>query len=117
VKRDWYGLDLEHVRMNPESIYWNTFIPAKFDEDYLDFMPVDAIQQRIQHIKDLYQRTDDEIEGWYGNRPDLFLSREEMDTFIESTTKILYEIYEILLDNDTDIDGLFSALELETLKG
>jgi len=115
VKRDWYGLDLEHVRLNPDSIYWNTFLPAKFDGDYLNFMPVDAIQQRIQHIKDLYQRTDDEIEEWYGNRPDLYLSREEMDKFIEWTSEILLVIYEVLFVRKMKTDGYLSALEFDFL--
>jgi hypothetical protein len=116
VKRDWYGLDLEHVRQNPESIYWHTFLPAEFDQDYLDFMPVEAIQQRIQHIKDLYQRTDDDIEEWYGNRPDLYLSKGEMETFIKVGTKILHEIYEILIVKNLNTNARLSVLELYPLE-
>ena len=116
MKRDWYGLDLEHVRKNPESIYWLTFIPAEYQEDYLEFMSQEAIQQRIQHIKELYQRTDDEIEEWYGRRPELYLSRVEMDKFIEMATMILYEIYEILFVHNTETAGLLSALEMDAVK-
>jgi hypothetical protein len=116
VKRDWYGLDLEHVRQNSESIYWHTFIPAEFDADYLDFMPVEAIQERIQHIKDLYQRTDDDIEEWYGNRPDLYLSKDEMEAFIEFATKALNEIYEILIVRNLKVNSRLSALEFISLE-
>lgn len=115
VKRDWYGLDLAHVRQNPDSIFWQTFIPAEYKEDYLDFMPKEAIQQRIQHLKGLYQRTDDEFEEWYGRRPDKYLSEEEMDKFIELTTETLFEIYESLFIHSIDPMGLKSALELDML--
>jgi len=115
VKRDWYGLDLEHVRQHPESIYWHSFIPAEYEEDYLEFMPQEAIQQRIQHIKDLYQRTDDEIEEWWGKTPELYLSREEMEYFIEVATRILYEIYVSLFIHNLDPKGLTSGLELDAL--
>jgi hypothetical protein len=116
VKRDWYGLDLEHVRQNPGSIFWKTFIKTEYDEDYLDFMQQEAVQQRIQHIKELYQRTDDEIEEWYGRRPNKYLTEEAMDNFIDLAIEILNEIYVTLFIQNRDPTGLTSALELVTIK-
>jgi hypothetical protein len=115
VKRDWYGLDFEHVRQNSDSIYWHTFLSAEYNESYLAFMPREAIQQRIQHIKELYQRTDEEIEEWYGNRPDLYLSKDEMDDFIQFATRITNDIYESLFVDSKEIADLRSAIELDSI--
>lgn len=65
VKRDWYGLDFEYVRGQPESLFWRVFLPVSFSGDYLDFMPPSAIQQRVDYIKAFYQRADEEVEKWY----------------------------------------------------
>jgi hypothetical protein len=115
VKRDWYGLDLEYVRENPDSLFWHTFLPAEYTDDCLDFMPQEAVETRIQYIKDLYQRRDDEIEKYWGNRPDLYLSQEEMDTFIESSSEILFDIYEALFVRNMKTNGYLSALEFDIL--
>jgi hypothetical protein len=94
VKRDWYGLDFEHIRNNPKSIFWRVFLGAEFKNHYLDLMPREAVQQSLEYIKELYQRADDEIEEWYGKRPNKYLSESEMDQFIESATTFLYDVYE-----------------------
>lgn len=82
VKRDWYGLDFEYVRSQPQALFWRVFVPACFDGDYLDFMPLHAIQQRVDYIKAFYQRTDDEVEKWYIQYPGLYLTQAEMDAFV-----------------------------------
>lgn len=43
VKRDWYGLDFEHVRTYPESLFWMVFMDCQYEDDFLDFLPVKAV--------------------------------------------------------------------------
>lgn len=117
VKRDSYGLDFEYVRNNPRSIFWRVFLDSEYKDHYLDFMPLEAIQQGIEYIKNFYQRTDDEIEDWYGKRPNKFLYESEIDLFIESSTTLLYEVYEELFIHNIKPTGETTALELNLSLG
>ena len=112
VKRDWYGLDFEYVRSQPESIFWRVFLDSEYDQDYLEFLPNEAVQQRLAYIKDLYQRTDEKIEEWYIQRPDQYLSKKEMDEFIAKATDTLYQIYLHLWSKNEKTINVSSALRL-----
>jgi hypothetical protein len=112
VKRDWYGLDFEHVRSKPGSIYWRVFLDCEYSQDYLDFLPKEAVQQRLEYIKKLYQRTDEKIEEWYVNRPEKYLSKDEMDAFIQSSTGRLYRIYHHLWLDNVEVPHISSSLGL-----
>ncbi len=72
VKRDWYGLDFEHVRSNPNSIFWEVFLDCEYMDDFLPFLPREAIRERTTYIKEFYQRTDQKLQEWYGIRPDKY---------------------------------------------
>ncbi|MFX0093618.1 MAG: zinc dependent phospholipase C family protein, partial [Candidatus Hodarchaeota archaeon] len=52
VKRDWYGLDFIYVRDHPNSLFYQIFLNCEYVENYLDFMPIEAVQQRISYIKE-----------------------------------------------------------------
>jgi hypothetical protein len=112
VKRDWYGLDFEHVRSRPGSIYWRVFFNCEYYQDYLAFLPKEAVQQRLEYIKKLYQRTDEKIEEWYVNRPDKYLSKGEMDEFIQASTGRLYRIYHHLWLENVEVPHISSSLGL-----
>lgn len=112
VKRDWYGLDLAHVRKNPDSIYWKTFLDADYDKEFLPFLSQQGIQKRVEEIKQLYQRTDDEIEEWYGHRPDKYLSEKAYDSFVVRSIRRLLVIYEVLFEERRTTVGESSVLEL-----
>jgi hypothetical protein len=112
VKRDWYGLDLHHVRTHPESIFWRVFLSSQYTQSYLDFMPLEAVQQRLEYIKTLYQRTDEAIEKHYGQRPCKYLSEDEVERFVEASTGRLHAIYRRLWEQECDTGDLSSALEL-----
>jgi hypothetical protein len=112
VKRDWYGLDFEHVRSNPDSIYWRVFLNCRYEADYLPFLPQEAITMRIEGIKELYQREDERIEEWYIQRPDLYLCEVEMNAFIKETTGILEKTYQELWEGDLEVGEASSVLEL-----
>ena len=61
VKRDWYGLDFIYLRNNQAASFWTPFIESKYKQDYLDFFPPDAIQEKLAYIKSFYQRQDEQI--------------------------------------------------------
>ena len=111
VKRDWYGLDFVYVRSHPDSLYWQLFLECDYEEDFLPFLSATAVQQRLDYIKTMYQRTDDEIEAKYGNRPNLYLSQSEIDNFVEETAQHLCDIFHYLTSH-SDIPSLISALDL-----
>ncbi len=112
VKRDWYGLDFAHVRSNPNSIFWSTFLDCGYTQDYLPFMPPGNVQERIAYINEFYQRTDQKLEDVYGVRPEKYLSEGEMDDFIDLATEKLHKIYHYLCGDDPKLNGFASALEL-----
>ena len=112
VKHDWYGLDFKYVREHPDSIFWHVFLSCQYTEDFLDFLPREAVQQRLDYIKEMYQKTDDETERWYENRPGIYLTEEEMNRFIETCTGQLFVIYQHLRETP-DASGYRSALEFD----
>lgn len=112
VKRDWYGLDLAFVRANPDCLYWKVFLGATCPQDYLPYLPASAIAERVQEIKDLYRRTDDEIEAWYGDRPGVYLSQAEYDSFVDGNRRRLSQAYTTLTTANPSTEGHASVFEL-----
>ncbi len=112
VKRDWYGLDLHYVRTHPEALYWRVFLECEYRQDCLDFLAPEAINQRLEYIKTLYQRKDEKIEKNYGNRPDKYLVENEMNDFVDETTHQLFGIYHHLTLNTIGSLDCSSSLEL-----
>jgi len=111
VKRDWYGLDHIYVREHLDSLYWRVFLDAEPVSAELDFFPPQALPRQLRHIKDFYQRDDNEIKAML-TRPMIYLSKEAMDHFVEDATERILRIYNILWPTPPDLDGKFSALEL-----
>jgi hypothetical protein len=46
-----------------------------------------------------------------GNRPFIYLSKEQMDRFVDVTAKVLYRLYERVWLGGADFANTFSALE------
>lgn len=112
VKRDWYGLDFRYVRSHPEAFFWRVFVDSHYKVDYLNFMPVKAVQERVAYIKDFYQRDDEKTEALL-ERPFEFLTQDKMDTFIEKTTERLQQIYTLLWEEDYQVSEEYaSSLEV-----
>lgn len=119
VKDNWYGLDFLHVRANPESIFWRTFLDAEpFDQAQgkpvaadLDFLPLQALSQQLAHIKEYYQRTDPEIQTMI-DAPYIYFTKEEMDHFIEEASRDLHFIYNLLWHERRDVPYLHSSVLL-----
>jgi len=70
------------VRSRRDSIYWQVFLGCELRRTYLCYLPKEAVNQRVEYIQQLYQRTDDQIEEQYGRRPDKYLSESEMNRYL-----------------------------------
>jgi len=115
VKRDWYGLDFIHIKENPESIFWKTFLGSEYQQDYLDFMPIEAVRHNIGHIGSFYQDGMKNIEK-IRKRPFVYLTSQKMEEFIENATSELSAIYTALQAEKAekpDFTGFSSILEMD----
>ena len=111
VKRDWYGLDFIYIRDHPSSIFWQLFVNSDIQESYLDFLPIEAIHHRMNYIKEYYQRQDDKIRELY-ERPYIYLTKDEMDGFVDHVSQALFGIYRHLSNEQQETTSYSSALEL-----
>jgi hypothetical protein len=111
VKRDWYGLDFEYVRRQPESLFWRVFLNCSYNNDFLDFLPARAVAERVDYIQKFYQRRDERIEDWYIKRPGIYLSEKEMNDFLSETVEFLLKTYQYIQNHPT-LSENHSVLEL-----
>lgn len=95
TKRDWYGLDFIYVRDCPRSIFWQVFLDCRYETNYLDFMPIEAVQQRIAYIQQFYQETDEWVQAAY-LRPYVYLPKARMDQFVQDASDLLFAAYQTL---------------------
>jgi len=112
IKRDWYGLDFDYLRTHPDSLFWRLFLDCTYEVNYLSYMPVEAVRERIFYIQEFYQRDDEEVRAQFFERPDRYLSREEMDRFVEETTGLLERAYCMLWEEGVDTGDYSSVLDL-----
>ena len=115
VKKDWYGLDYIYVRDHPNCLFWRVFLKAKPFTGDLEFLPFEAVRQRVEYIQKDYQRTDERVQKAY-NRPYVYLNGDEMDVFVKESTYRLNRIYQYLWFDGVRSDGLLSALDLPVLQ-
>jgi hypothetical protein len=111
VKKDWYGLDFIYVRDHPDCLFWRVFLDAKPDTGELEFLPFEAIRQRVEYIQQDYQRADEGVQKAY-NRAYIYLSGQETDRFVGESTRQLARIYQHLWINGAATDDFVSALDL-----
>jgi hypothetical protein len=93
VKEDWYGLDFLYVRDHPTCLFWRVFLGCQAGEPDLDFLPVEALRQRIAYIQAYYQKQDEEVQAAY-QRPYIYLSAKKMNDFIDLAAARFSEIYQ-----------------------
>lgn len=111
VKNDWYGLDHIFVRENPNSLFWRIFVSCEYHRNDLEFLPVEAVQQRTAFIQEYYQSRDAEVEKMVRG-PFHYLTKNEMDTVVEETTDLCKEAYDLLWTHQQDPGDRVSVLEL-----
>jgi hypothetical protein len=111
VKKDWYGLDFLYVHSHPDSLFWRVFLHARAETGGLDFLPLEAVRQRVAYIQEYYQSTGKELQNAY-NRPYIYLPQSEMDRFVDEASARLSRIYQYLWTEGVSTDGFVSALDL-----
>jgi len=111
VKEDWYGLDQIYVREYPDCLFWRVFLLSEPDSADLDFLPPEALPHQLKHIKNFYQRDDEEIRTMI-SRPMIYLSKSAMDQFVDKAAERIFGLYHILWPSPPVLNGLSSALEL-----
>jgi hypothetical protein len=77
----------------------------------LDFLPADALRQRVVYIQEYYQKRD----AWVQQanlRPYIYLSQLEMDDLIVQSSQWLFQIYTRLRLDEVPTAGVRSALQL-----
>jgi hypothetical protein len=114
VKRDWYGLDFIYLRNNPESIFHRVFLNCEYNNDYLEFLPIETIKQRIAYICEFYQRQDEKVRALF-DCPYIYLSKNETDQFVKESTEILTQVYENIWVNEKELPNIRSVLEWQEM--
>ncbi len=112
VKRDWYDLDFLYLKEHPECIFWNVFQKCECNEQYLDFLPLEAIRKRIEGIRSLYQNRD-ELKRRTKKRPFIYLSEETVGMFVKRSARQIRDIYDHLNKHTSDVSSCYSILELQ----
>lgn len=112
VKKDWYGLDFAHVRSHPDSLFWTVFIDARYEQEYLPFFPEGAISEKLEYIRDFYQRTDDKVEGSLRLENNIYLNQAEMGLFVDGAYRDLYRIYQAIWERGESTGEMRSAVEM-----
>jgi hypothetical protein len=79
IKEDWYGQDFEYLKKNEQSIFFTCFINITEVKDYLDYFPKGAFTNRFKYIREMYLNNYKKSE-----REFIYLTRQEMDDFVES---------------------------------
>ena len=95
IKKDWYGQDRLYLQGHRDSVFFTKFVKIDdFPNKYLEYYPDNAFTRQVKYISSWY------MEGFESENPDRefpFLSKAEMDNFVESTILILEEMYSAFL--------------------
>ena len=80
-KQDWYDLDFLYLRQNPRLRTLALYRAAEgFENRYIDLFSPTAFEERRQGILDFYAAEPDGLDREYP-----YLTREEMDRFVQKT--------------------------------
>ncbi|MHA2181168.1 MAG: zinc dependent phospholipase C family protein [Promethearchaeota archaeon] len=110
VKSDWYDLDKIYLTENKDSIFWTAFLKAEYDEDLLDFLPREGILQQMKTIKKFYQISESEYLR-ISKKEFVYLKKDDMDRFIQDSTKVILDILRQILDKNFDLTEKISFLD------
>ena len=87
IKKDWFGLDFLYLQEHPDSIFYTDFVHIESVPDYLPNFPQGAFTNRAKDTKAFYLNEPD----WDLDRPYIYLNREEWDTYVNETIKVISE--------------------------
>lgn len=86
VKKDWYGHDFIYVENYNDSIFHTVFKHIENVPDYLDYFPKGAFTRQVKYIRDYYLGENEETKDNFR-----YLTKKDMDRFIEEATKVIEE--------------------------
>jgi hypothetical protein len=111
VKRDWYGLDFCYLRDHGDFSIWRAFLSINELPDMPDFLPAEALRQKVDYIQTFYQRNDEGIQALF-ERPYIYLSQADMDRFVDESADRLYTIYDALWVQNVATGNTATAIDL-----
>ncbi|WP_130807910.1 zinc dependent phospholipase C family protein [Senegalia massiliensis] len=88
VKKDWYDLDHMYFKNNKESIFYRILKYVDVFPEYLEFFPENSIITKIKYIVNFYEDFEGDLDREYN-----YLTKKEMDSYIDSTTKAIEHIF------------------------
>jgi hypothetical protein len=96
MKDDWYGLDVQFVTSNPNSLFWREIMPLERYPIYLTFQKEDAVREQIKLIKDFNSDPpSDLLERDYFP----YLNNVTMDRFVYDATALVLNILKEIDNN------------------
>ena len=85
AKKDWYGQDHVYLQTHKDSVFHREFsIIDDFPNIYFDFYPDNAFTRQVKYITEFYLSANEDPD-----RDFPFLSKEEMNDFVNSAIKTL----------------------------
>lgn len=87
IKKDWYGLDFLYLEKNPNFIFHTIVKNIDKVPDYIDYFPKGALMKQVKYITEYYLGDNEETKENF-----IYLNEEEMDKFIDDTSKKINSI-------------------------
>ena len=89
MKEDWYGQDQLYLMRNPGCVFFTRFTHIeKIDNIYFEDFGFDIFTNKVKEIAEYYLNAQEDE-----NREFKYLSKMEMDLFVENTISLLDEVY------------------------
>ena len=110
VKRDWYDLDKIYITEKIDSLFWTEFLEVEYKEDLLDFLPREGVQRQLEFIKKFYQISKEEYLR-IRKKKFVYLKKKEMDSFIQNSTDIIFEVFTQIFDKKLKFTEKTSVLD------
>ena len=98
IKADWYGLDFLYLHEHHEAGFWQRFLTCVYVDDAVDLIPAQALNMRVEYIREFYQRTDEKVITMR-ERPFKYLSKRRMDRFVKNSSDLLIDHMDKLRPN------------------
>jgi len=89
IKKDWYGQDHLYLQNTPDSVFFTVFSKIQeFPNSYFDVYPEDAFIKQMKYITNFYLNAKEDF-----TREFPYLSKIEMDNFVQKTISVLESVY------------------------
>ncbi len=101
IKDDWYGQDAVFLMEHPNTFFHREFVHiTEFPNKYFDFFPPEAFTKSLRRIIHSYLTMVEDP-----NREFKYLTKEEMNRYVEESTEIIEDILASCIPIDTEMCG------------